>query len=75
MVEGGTAVLTQFLAGGTADELQLAIAPFFVGDAEAPRLVGPGAFPHGPGYPMELAEARPVGDVVLLRYLLGGRAS
>ena len=26
-------------------------------------------------YPMELAEARPVGDVVLLRYLLGGRAS
>lgn len=75
MVEGGTAVLTQFLAAGAADELQLAIAPFFVGDAEAPRLVGPGAFPHGPGYPMELAEARPVGDVVLLRYLLGGRAS
>jgi 5-amino-6-(5-phosphoribosylamino)uracil reductase len=75
MVEGGTAVLTQFLAAGVADELQLAIAPFFVGDTEAPRLVGRGAFPHGPGYPMELAEARPVGDVVLLRYLLGGRPS
>jgi len=75
MVEGGTAVLTQFLAAGAADELQLAIAPFFVGDPDAPRFVGGAAFPHGPGHPMELAEARPVGDVVLLRYLLSGRAS
>jgi 5-amino-6-(5-phosphoribosylamino)uracil reductase len=75
MVEGGTAVLTQFLAAGAADELQLAIAPFFVGDPAAPRFVGGGTFPHGPGHPMELAEGRPVGDVMLLRYLLSGRAS
>ena len=75
LVEGGSLLHTQFLAAGLADELQLAIAPFFIGDADAPRLVGAGAFPHGPGHPMELAEARPVGDVVLLRYLLGGRAS
>jgi 5-amino-6-(5-phosphoribosylamino)uracil reductase len=75
MVEGGTAVLTQFLAAGLADELQLAIAPFFVGDPDAPRLVGAAAFPHGPGHPMELAEVRLVGAVVLLRYLLSGPAS
>lgn len=74
MVEGGTSVNTWFLTAGAADELQLAIAPFFVGDAAAPRLVGGGAFPHGPGHPMELAEVRAVGNLVLLRYLLTARA-
>ena len=73
LVEGGTSVHTQFLAAGAADELQLAIAPFFVGDPAAPRFVGGGPFPHGPAHPMELAEARPVGNMVLLRYLLGPR--
>src|SRR5205807_9063792 len=36
LVEGGTSLHTQFLAAGLADELQLAVAPFFVGDANAP---------------------------------------
>ncbi|MGB6455000.1 MAG: dihydrofolate reductase family protein [Streptosporangiaceae bacterium] len=47
MVEGGQIIHTQFLAAGLADELQLVIAPFFVGDAGAPRFVGPAAFPPG----------------------------
>ena len=34
MVEGGGRVLTEFLTAGLADELQLVIAPFFVGDAD-----------------------------------------
>ncbi|GAA3756142.1 hypothetical protein GCM10022205_49140 [Spinactinospora alkalitolerans] len=72
MVEGGTAVHTAFLTAGLADELRLAVAPFFVGDAAAPRFVDPGAFPYGPGRPMRLAETRAIGDVVLLRYLLDG---
>ncbi|MQA84058.1 MAG: 5-amino-6-(5-phosphoribosylamino)uracil reductase [Streptosporangiales bacterium] len=71
MVEGGTRTLTQFLTAGLADELHLAIAPFFVGDPAAPRLTGPGSFPHGPADPMRLAEVRRMGDVLLLRYLLG----
>lgn len=71
MVEGGSRTLTQFLTGGLADELQLVVAPFFVGEPAAPRLTGPGAFPHGPADPMRLAEVRRIGDVVLLRYLLG----
>jgi 5-amino-6-(5-phosphoribosylamino)uracil reductase len=75
MVEGGMTVHTGFLAAGAADELHLAIAPFFVGDPAAPRFVGGGTFPHGAGHPMELAEARPVGNVVLLRYLLSSLAS
>jgi 5-amino-6-(5-phosphoribosylamino)uracil reductase len=72
LVEGGSLVHTEFLAAGLADELQLAIAPFFVGDQAAPRLVGAGPFPHGPGARMDLAEVRQVGDVAVLRFLLGG---
>jgi 5-amino-6-(5-phosphoribosylamino)uracil reductase len=67
MVEGGGSVLAQFLAEGLADELDLVIAPVFVGDPAAPRIAGsPGA-----GHRMHLAEARLIGDVVLLRYLPG----
>jgi 5-amino-6-(5-phosphoribosylamino)uracil reductase len=72
MVEGGTAVHTAFLAAGLVDEVHLAVAPVLVGDPAAPRFVGGGAFPHGPGRPMSLVEARPIGDVVLLRYRLDG---
>jgi 5-amino-6-(5-phosphoribosylamino)uracil reductase len=35
MVEGGGSVLAQFLAGGLADELDLVVAPLFVGDPAA----------------------------------------
>ena len=69
MVEGGASLGTQFLTGGLVDELQLVIAPFFVGDPAAPRFAGPGRYPASPGRPLHLAEARPVGEVVLLRYL------
>jgi len=69
MVEGGGRVHTQFLTAGLADELQLAIAPFFVGDPAAPRFVNAGAFPDDPAHRMTLAEVRAVGDMALLRYL------
>jgi 5-amino-6-(5-phosphoribosylamino)uracil reductase len=72
MVEGGTAVHTLFLTAGVVDEVHLVVAPFFVGDADAPRFVRPGRFPHDTDHRMRLAEARPIGDLVLLRYLLGG---
>ena len=72
MVEGGASLGTQFLTGGLVDELQLVIAPFFVGDPAAPRFAGPGRYPASPGRPLHLAEARPVGEVVLLRYRADG---
>jgi 5-amino-6-(5-phosphoribosylamino)uracil reductase len=75
MVEGGASLGTQFLAGGLVDELQLVIAPFFIGDAAAPRFAGPGHYPASPDHPLHLAEARPVGDVVLLRYLAAAAPS
>lgn len=73
LVEGGTRIHTQFLEGGLVDELQLVVAPFFVGDGKAPRFVGDASFPHDAAHPMRLAEARNIGEVVLLRYRLGDR--
>lgn len=74
MVEGGGTVHTQLMAAGLADELHLAIAPITVGQAAAPRFLGPAAFPGGPRARMRLLEARTVGDVVLLRYAPKERA-
>ena len=71
MIEGGASLAAQFLAAGLVDELQLAVAPFFVGDPAAPRFAPPGAYPHGPGRPMTLAGVQQLDGVVLLRYLLG----
>jgi 5-amino-6-(5-phosphoribosylamino)uracil reductase len=68
MVEGGGTVHAQFLSAGLADELHLAVAPIFVGDPAAPRITGARGAPH---HRMQLAEARMIGDVVLLRYLPG----
>jgi 5-amino-6-(5-phosphoribosylamino)uracil reductase len=69
LVEGGARLGTEFLTGGLVDELQLVIAPFFVGDPAAPRFAGPGRYPAGPHRPLTLTEVRLVGEVVLLRYL------
>jgi len=71
MVEGGADILRQFLAAGLADELQLAVAPFFVGDPAAPRFGGAAVPANDAANRMTLAESRRLGDVVLLRYLLG----
>jgi riboflavin-specific deaminase-like protein len=70
LIEGGARTLAEFLAGDLADELDLAIAPFFVADPAAPRLNVP-PNPSGPEHPMTLAEVHRLGDVVLHRYLLG----
>jgi 5-amino-6-(5-phosphoribosylamino)uracil reductase len=73
MVEGGGTVHTQFLTNDLADELQLVVAPFFVGDSRATRFVGDGRFPWNPGRRATLAGVRQIGDVVLLRYALSPR--
>jgi 5-amino-6-(5-phosphoribosylamino)uracil reductase len=73
MVEGGGVVHTQFLADDLVDELQLVVAPVFVGDSSAPRFVSDGRFPWHAGRRATLAEVRQIGDVVLLRYALSAR--
>jgi 5-amino-6-(5-phosphoribosylamino)uracil reductase len=73
MVEGGGKVHTQFLTSNLVDELQLVVAPFFVGDSRATRFVRDGRFPWNPGRRATLAAVRQIGDVVLLRYALSPR--
>src|SRR5688500_12485527 len=73
MVEGGGVVHTQFLADDLVDELQLVVAPLFVGDSSAPRFVRDGRFPWTAERRARLADVRPIGDVVLLRYALSSR--
>jgi 5-amino-6-(5-phosphoribosylamino)uracil reductase len=75
MVEGGGKLLTQFLAEDLVDELHLVIAPFFVGEARAPRVVGPAAFPWTAAHRAVLSDTRQIGDVVLLRYALSDRVN
>ena len=73
MVEGGGSVHTQMLTEDLADELQLVVAPFFVGDSAACRFVGDGRYPWNPDRRATLVETRQIGDVVLLRYALSSR--
>ncbi|WP_345678163.1 RibD family protein [Yinghuangia aomiensis] len=68
MVEGGSQVHTRFLTEGLADEIQLAIAPIFVGGG-GPRFVNDGTFINTFRDRMRVAEVTTVGDVVLVRYI------
>jgi 5-amino-6-(5-phosphoribosylamino)uracil reductase len=72
-VEGGGTVITQFLAADLADELQLVVAPFFVGDSRAHRLVSDERFPWTASRRAPLADVRQIGDVALLTYALSSR--
>jgi 5-amino-6-(5-phosphoribosylamino)uracil reductase len=76
MIEGGASVLAQALAERLADELQLAVAPVFVADPAAPRLLT-GRTPAESPAParMRLAGIERAGDVAVLRYLAADPAS
>jgi len=73
LVEGGARILRDTLAADLADELRLAVAPFFVGSPDAPRFGLPAAYPHGAARPLRLASARRLGDVAVLHYFFGNR--
>lgn len=73
MIEGGSTINTQFLTAELVDELDLVVAPFFVGDPLARRFVNGGQFPWSAQRRATLAEVRQIGDVVLLRYALSAR--
>lgn len=75
LVEGGTTMNTLFLTAGVVDELQVAVAPFFVGDPAAPRIVDPGTYPQDPAHHMRVVAVRQIGDVVLMVYRPQGTRS
>src|ERR1700722_7107431 len=76
LIEGGARILRDArilraaLAAGLADELRLAIAPFFVADESAPRFALPARYPNTPANPMTLTTLRRVGGVAVHRYRL-----
>jgi riboflavin-specific deaminase-like protein len=69
LIEGGSHLLGGALAAGLADEFLLAVAPVFVADPAAPRLLA-GCPPPAR---MRLAGLQQAGDVAVLRYLPGGQ--
>ena len=71
LVEGGARLLTQLLARDLVDELQLVVAPFFVGDPRAPRFLGAG--PRTAVDRARLLGVTQVGDGAMLRYALSSR--
>ncbi len=68
LIEGGATILRDALAGDLADELRLAIAPFFVADESAPRFAMPARYPHDQANPMTLTSARQLGQVAVQHY-------
>lgn len=73
LVEGGASLTTQFLTGDLADQLDLAVAPLFVGEERAQRFVSAGRFPWSVHRRAVLADVQRLGDVVLLQYALSDR--
>ncbi|MGH3613078.1 MAG: RibD family protein [Pseudonocardia sp.] len=69
MVEGGGSVHTALLSRGLVDEINLAIAPIVVGEQGAPHFLNSSNYAQSSTQRMTLAEAKTIGDIVLLRYL------
>ncbi|MDR2894330.1 MAG: dihydrofolate reductase family protein [Alistipes sp.] len=64
MVEGGSNVLSMFLRERSWDEFRLAIAPIFVGDERAARLVLDGNYP-----PMTLVGTEKLGQTAVMHFV------
>jgi 5-amino-6-(5-phosphoribosylamino)uracil reductase len=73
LAEPGAVLARDLLAQDLVDEIRLAVAPFFVGDANAPRFALPAHYPHGQGSPMTLASVRRIDGLAVLRYRLNSR--
>lgn len=71
MVEGGSGILTMFLTEGVADELRLAVAPFFVGEEGAPRFVNAGRFAWGKEHRMTPVKVELLGDTTVMHLSAG----
>ncbi|MCL2560745.1 MAG: RibD family protein [Rikenellaceae bacterium] len=70
LVEGGQKIHTMFLSEGVGDRLRLAVAPFFVGEPGAPRLVGSANFAWNKNRRMALESVEMLGDTAVMNYAL-----
>ena len=70
LAEPGAVLARDLLAQDLVDEIRLAVAPFFVGDENAPRFALPARYPQASGNPMTLTSVRRLGGLAVLRYRL-----
>ena len=68
LIEGGSNIHTMFLEADLVDELRLAVAPFFVGEAGAPHFVNSAKFPFNATRHATLVNCSPLGDIAILIY-------
>ena len=73
LAEPGAVLARDLLAQDLVDEIRLAVAPFFVGDENAPRFALPAHYPHAKGNPMTLASVRRLDGLAVLRYRLNSQ--
>jgi 5-amino-6-(5-phosphoribosylamino)uracil reductase len=74
LAEPGAVLARDLLAQDLVDEIRLAVAPFFVGDENAPRFALPAHYPHPGGNPMTLTSVRRLGGLAVLRYRMNSPA-
>lgn len=70
MLEGGGKLGSAFLQQNLVNELQVSVAPFFVGAPNATKFASPGAYPFSPPRRMRLAAVKKVGDMAVLTWKL-----
>ncbi len=70
MIEGGGIINSMFLKPDLVDAMRIAIAPFFVGEQDAPRFTLPLNFPYNKDKHMKLEKSEILGDMVILNYKL-----
>lgn len=70
MIEGGSSILTSFLSNNLVDEIQISIAPFFVGEKNAPKFVNYGKFPFNKDNRMKVHNTEIINDIILITYKL-----
>jgi len=68
LAEPGAVLARDLLAQDLVDEIRLAVAPFFVGDENAPRFALPAHYPQTCASPMTLTSVRRLGGLAVLRY-------
>jgi riboflavin-specific deaminase-like protein len=70
IVEGGTQILTMFFIEDLVHNFRLSIAPFFVGEENAPRLTGHGLYKFNKNNRMKLVKVEQLGDTAVMHYKL-----
>ncbi len=68
LIEGGSRIITSFIENNLVDELQVSIAPFFVGEKKAPQFMKAGVFKYNKNSRMILKGVEKIGDVAMLTY-------